>query len=148
MNGHFYERFMEAVERLGCRIEAEGRRELPVLSARLTPQTLQALIAVGRREGANLLELAAAMKLTSPSVSLLVRRLVELGYVDRKIPAHNHRVITLFLTGAGRKIFNQCQSFRRKLAEKILVPLSKPERNHLIDSLEKMTLPHPDRPNS
>jgi DNA-binding MarR family transcriptional regulator len=148
MNEHFYDRFLEAVERLGVRVAAEGRRELPLLSGRFTPQTLQTLIAVGRREGANLLELAAAMNLSSPSASILVRRLVQLGYVDRKIPTHNHRVITLYLTGSGKKILHQCQSFRRKLAEKILAPLSKQERNALIESLEKITLPHPNGSNS
>ncbi len=145
MDKHGHDRFMEALERLACRAQADCRRSLP---ARLTPQTLQALNAVGGRDGANLNELAAEMRITSPSACVLVRRLIKLGYVDKKIPPHNHRVVTLHLTAPGRKILQQDQTFRRKLAEKILAPLSKQKQKELVDSLDKITVPHPDRSDS
>ncbi len=72
-----------------------------------TFQDWRVLAVLAAHEGANLTELADATVIPQPSVSRLVANLARRGYVERQNGKRDSRIVHLYLTPAGRKIYDK-----------------------------------------
>ena len=87
----------------------------------------------------NLTELAIAMKLTKPTITVLVDKLIEKELVYKVQSDADRRNTHLHLTERG-KLINQMHEYaHRRMAEEIERKVSEDEMIHLVTLLEKIT---------
>jgi DNA-binding MarR family transcriptional regulator len=80
-------------------------------------------------------DLAKRLRISKPQASVLVRRLEELGLVERLSAGDDKRVCVLSLTAKGRATLNSnVRKIKAKMKEK-LDALSETEQNELSESL-------------
>jgi DNA-binding MarR family transcriptional regulator len=72
-----------------------------------TYQDWRVLAVLAAHEGANLTELSEATVIPQPSVSRLVANLSRRGYVERQNGTRDSRIVHLFLTPAGKKVYDK-----------------------------------------
>lgn len=72
-----------------------------------TFQDWRVLAVLAAHEGANLTELAEATVIPQPSVSRLVANLSRRGCIERQNGKRDSRIVHLFLTAAGRKVYEK-----------------------------------------
>jgi len=72
-----------------------------------TFQDWRVLAVLAAHEGASLTELADATVIPQPSVSRLVANLAKRGFVGRQNGKRDSRIVHLFLTAKGRKIYDK-----------------------------------------
>ena len=84
----------------------------------------------------SLTELAKKLGLDKSTISRTVDGLVNVGLVDRTIPADNRRMATIQLTSAGKNICNTINNVNDKYFEDTLSALSETEQPELIRLLE------------
>lgn len=104
----------------------------------LTHTQLQYLETIDRLKNPNITELAIEMKLTKPSVTVAVDRLISKKYIRKIHSDKDRRSLHLHLTEKG-KLLNQMHDFAHKsLAELIQEKLNHNEVGQLIELLEKL----------
>ena len=89
-----------------------ARRLRQQADGEVTPSLLSALASVERLGPVTLGDLAAAERVQPPTMTRLVGRLEELGFVDRRADDRDRRVARVALTDAGRSYI--ADSRRRK----------------------------------
>jgi DNA-binding MarR family transcriptional regulator len=72
-----------------------------------TFQDWRVLAVLAAHEGSNLTELAEATVIPQPSVSRLVANLARRGYVERENGKRDSRIVHLFLTAKGQKVYDK-----------------------------------------
>jgi DNA-binding MarR family transcriptional regulator len=72
-----------------------------------TFQDWRVLAVLAAHEGANLTELAEATVIPQPSVSRLVANLARRGYVERENGKRDSRIVHLFLSAKGQKVYDK-----------------------------------------
>ena len=82
-------------------------------------------------------EMAEALKLSTPTVSISVRQLEKSGLIARKPNPKDGRAVHLFLTSKGEKIHQRAHSFHRQKFEQLLSGITSEERDLLVNLLEK-----------
>jgi DNA-binding MarR family transcriptional regulator len=114
-----------AVGRLARRLRQQA-------SAGLTPSQFSALSSIEVLAPVRLVDLAAAERVSAPTMTKVVGSLVDAGMVDRVPDVTDRRAHHLSLTPAGRTVLRQVRSERTaRLAER-LAQLSPAER-HLLE---------------
>lgn len=98
---------------------------------------LQLLLWVGQHPGCRLQHIAAGLNLTAPTVSVGVRRLEQLGIIERSADGHDQRAISLTLSQNGMELYNLAVLARQKQVREILERLRPAEQRHLLSLLEK-----------
>ena len=77
------------------------------------------------------------MKLTLPSVSQMIDRLVRLGYLSRTEQAADRRKKTIAVTSKGKRFLQQLQAERSTEYELGISPLREPTRRELAAALQR-----------
>jgi DNA-binding MarR family transcriptional regulator len=72
-----------------------------------TFQDWRVLAVLAAHRGSNLTELAEAAVIPQPSVSRIAANLSRRGYVERENGKRDSRIVHLFLTPAGKKIYDK-----------------------------------------
>lgn len=96
------------------------------------------LLEIESKGKGSLTELANILGLDKSTVSRTVDGLVNVGLVDRTIPAENRRMATLQLTSTGKNMCNSINSTNDKYFEDILSILTDTEKSEFPRSLEKV----------
>jgi DNA-binding MarR family transcriptional regulator len=89
---------------------------------------LSALAHLVRRPGASYSELARRTGITVQSVQATVRRLEELGAVERRSEPGRGRVAELHVTPAGRRLLAKAEKAVAEVEQVMLASLPRPER--------------------
>ena len=84
-------------------------------------------------------ELAEDLGVTRPSVSVIVKKLIDAGYLTKSQSQHDRRVYFLQLTKKGKRFNELHNEVHRILAARITENLSKSEIKALSGLLEKIT---------
>jgi len=106
------------------------------LSARPMPLRQFQLLSVLEEMGRTSTEQAArALRLSLPSVTRLVDRLVASGYLARGTHPYNRSVVTLELTSSGRDLVARVMHWRHQELARILHKLGSPERRAAIEAI-------------
>ncbi len=84
-------------------------------------------------------ELADHLRVTLPSVSGIIKRLIQLGYVQKQQSADDGRVYFLSLTEKGLRFNDLHEEVHKILAQRIIKNLSEEEIEELAELLGKIT---------
>ncbi len=104
----------------------------------LTQQQLHYLRIIVRMHNPTLSELARELGLTKPTVSVLVDRLAEKGYIKRVKSDKDRRCMHLQIDKKGTKISFLSEVAHERLAERIISGLSDSEITVFTDLLQKI----------
>jgi DNA-binding MarR family transcriptional regulator len=103
--------------------------------ADLTTGQVRALLLLRGEPGATLSWLSNELRVSAPTASGLVDRLVRQGYVRREEDARDRRCVNHFLTDAGAAIVGDLEREGTALFDRILARLSDAELETLVQGL-------------
>ncbi|MGY4707709.1 MarR family winged helix-turn-helix transcriptional regulator [Candidatus Bipolaricaulota sp. J31] len=109
----------------------------PLRDVGISPPQCALLDWIARNEGARLREIATGLGVTPPTVSVALRRLEELGLVERRPDPRDRRAVRFTLTPEGKALQRRAAGFKHRRARTLLAPLSPAERETLVRLLEK-----------
>ena len=127
------DRFLDLLNRL----RRLGPGQPPFEEVQVTPSQLLLLDWIAVYPGCSIREIAVGLGLTSPTVSVGVRRLEEARLVERQPDPKDRRAVRLFPTVKGEALHKRVQEFRRRKARNLLAGLSPQEQETLLNLLEK-----------
>jgi len=114
-------------------IRTEMRRHR---SNELTVPLFRTLLFLERHPGVSLLDLAAHLGLTSPSVCKIVDGLVAHALVERQHSNTDRRKITLALTSEGQNVLDEARSSTQARLADLLGPLSTQQCETVFQALQ------------
>ena len=123
--------------KLASRLRRLGSGNDLVDEGQVSPSHLALIEYVGGHGGCGIQEMAEALHLSTPTVSVSVRQLEEKAYLTRQPHPEDGRAVQLFLTEAGENVHTQSQAFHCRKFEKLLSGLNPEEREILVSLLEK-----------
>jgi len=109
----------------------------PLEGSKISGPQLALLDWVAATPGCGIQDIAAGLGLSAPTVSVSVRRLEELGLLERQPNPQDGRAIRLFLTAQGRALYARAQAFRRQKMRHLLAGLTDEEKATFLSLLEK-----------
>ncbi|MEI6532563.1 MAG: MarR family transcriptional regulator [Candidatus Roizmanbacteria bacterium] len=110
-------------------------RQKMVISSTITHLTLiqlEALLLIDRSEKIQMMEIAEYFHITKPTATILLNKLVSLGYVERLGVKADRRVVGLALTKLGNTILKDAKEIRSQKINKILSVLSVEDKEHML----------------
>lgn len=111
--------------------------ELPHNRVDLTPSQLELLRFVGQNPGCHLQDVAEGLKITSPTVSVSIRRLEEEGFIERKPDPADKRAACFYLTDVSASALQQMLKAGLRGMEQFLSHLTDDEQEQLFALLDK-----------
>jgi len=129
----------EAISYLSCLIDKVLEKAVNQVDVtNLTPQQLHHLQVIVKMKNPSLTELAGELGLTKPTVTVLVDKLVEKGYVKRVKSDRDRRCMHLHIDKKGKKLQDLRKTACQQIAEKISSSLSEAETKALTELLKKI----------
>ena len=122
---------------LMTRVRHLGPGTPPPEEAQITPSLLTMLENVASNPGLGTQAMAENLGLATPTVSIGVRQLVEVGLLSQQPDPQDGRAVQIFLTPKGKDLYQRTQEFRCQRFERLLSELTPGERNNLLDLLER-----------
>ena len=120
------------------RLAARLRRIVPeAVASPVSPAHLAVLDHLHAAPGCSLHDVAQALGLRAPTVSVAVRQLERRGWVARRPHPHDRRALQLFLTEQGEAVYRQALAAHARKFEALLAGLSPTEQATLLDLLER-----------
>lgn len=98
-----------------------------------------ALLEIESKTKESVTELAKTLDLDKSTVSRTVDGLVNMGYIDRTIPAENRRTSILSITDLGKEVCQSINGNNDKFIGNTLSVLTDEEKEELIRLFEKIT---------
>lgn len=83
-------------------------------------------------------EIAAALNVTTPTVTKAATRMAATGLLERRRDDQDNRLVRLWLTDTGRALRDPVEAERRHLEDQLLADLTDAERAHLLAILAKV----------
>ncbi|WP_457631289.1 MarR family winged helix-turn-helix transcriptional regulator [Oceanithermus sp.] len=105
--------------------------------AGVSPAMMPIINHLAEDPGCSVRDLARALGLTTPTVSVSLRRLERQGLVMRRPHPRDNRAVRLFLTPAGEELHRRVREFRRQTAGRMLEGLKPQEQEELLRLLDK-----------
>lgn len=133
----------EHLEGLGFLIHDAARAMQRRFEARATGYGLSAaqwrlLVRLVKAEGMPQARLAAFLEIEPISVSRLLDRMEEGGWIERRPDPMDRRVRTVFATQKSRRAFAEVKSVASEIYEEALTGISTADRRILVDSLRTL----------
>jgi len=100
---------------------------------------LEAVGACGKK-GRTISELADALGVSKPSVTVAVTKLEKKGFVTKFHNQADGRSVQVILTHEGSKISAYYQYFRRRMVKKIINGLTDQEKEYLVRAFQKINV--------
>ncbi|MCP4536379.1 MAG: MarR family transcriptional regulator [Chloroflexi bacterium] len=114
-----------------------GLGQNPLQDSRVTLPQLSLLDWIADSPGCSVRGIASGLDLTSPTVSVGVRRLEKAGLVERQPDPKDGRSVQFFLTVQGQALHEHALVFRRGKMRQMLSGLTSEETPTLLTLLEK-----------
>lgn len=108
----------------------------------LTSSQLSLLLSLSEHPGCRVQDTAERLELTAPTISIGVRRLENMGLVQRDADPDDQRAVCLYLSPQGRKIASKARSLRAGKLETMLSTMSEEEQQVLLGLLERAVPVH------
>ena len=109
----------------------------PPQEAKISPSQLSLIAYTAANPGCGVRNMAVTLKLATPTVSISVRQLEKAGFMERHPDPRDGRAVQLFLTPKGEAFHQRTLEFRRQKFSNLLTELTPPERDTLLNLLEK-----------
>jgi len=120
-----------------ARLRTYWETEDPRRVGGLTASQLSLLLSLSEHPGCRVQDTAERLDLTAPTISIGVRRLENMGLVQRGADPDDQRAVCLYLSPQGRKIASKARSLRAAKLETMLSPLTVNEQESLLEMLER-----------
>jgi len=124
------------MEALLQRLSALRLMRLPK-DCELSPPLVAALYWVSRHPGCGVQELAEGLKVTPPTVSVGVRRLVKNGWLERRRDPDDKRAKPLFLTEKSETMLAQLRTHQQAALKEFLSGLEPAEKDTFLLLFDK-----------
>lgn len=92
------------------------------------PLQIFALFVISEHDGLTMKELATHLRITSPSATSMVNRLVRLGWVKRRADDSNRKLVRVIVAPEGKKIFGRMMKQQASSMREILSILKPSDR--------------------
>ena len=122
--------------KLASRLRRLGPGVSPPDDVAITPSHLALIEYAAENPDCGIQEMAEALNLSTPTVSIGVRQLEKSGLIARKPNPTDGRAVYLFLTPKGEEIHRRARKFHCQKFEKLLSGLNPEERESLVNLLE------------
>lgn len=132
------EHFIQRVSRLLGQLEAKAFQQEGF--SELTMRQLLYLETIASLQNPSFSQLADELGVTLPSVSILVNKLIELGYVNKHQSLQDGRVYHLQLTPKGERMARLHDQIHRWLATHITRNMDENDMRNLNELLDKIDL--------
>lgn len=96
------------------------------------------LAVLWRRDGATPGDIAAELRVTTPTVVKMATRMTATGLLTRRRDERDNRLVRLWLTDAGRALREPVEAERRAMEDSLTATLTPAERAHLMSALAKI----------
>ena len=94
---------------------------------------------VGKSEvGRTISEIAEALRIKSPSVTVAVKKLETKGYMEKRPGETDARMVHVFLTKSGQQIYAYHRYYHRMMAREVSEGLTEEEKDVLVKTLYKL----------
>jgi DNA-binding MarR family transcriptional regulator len=103
----------------------------------LTPAQYEAVAFIARHGGCSAKDLGEGLRISVPSATRLVDRLLRKGVVDRRESGEDRRLVYITITDCGKLALAEVRAARAALLERTLATLPCVERTALVDVLER-----------
>jgi len=107
----------------------------------LRPVEFTILVLVAFNPGVTGKQLAQALAVTAPNITILLDRLSEKGLVERVRSETDRRAQNIHLTDAGEKLARRAHAVSKTMEQEMLRHLSEGERVMLLELLHKVARP-------
>lgn len=104
----------------------------------VNPLQLHAMVIVMENDGLTMKEFADHLRITSPSATSFINRLVKLKWISRKADPKNRKLVRLTATALGKKTVEKALAEQRESMRKILSLLSGSDRKEFARILENL----------
>ena len=133
----------EGTDKLGFLIHDAARLMRKRFEARASNLGLSAaqwrlMVRVTKEEGVAQARLAELLEIEPISVSRLIDRMEEAGWIERRADASDRRVRTIFPTPKARQAYAQVKSLAGEVYEEALTGMSGEDRRFLIQGLRTL----------
>jgi len=88
--------------------------------------------------GRTISEIAEALSIKSPSVTVAVKKLENKGYMEKRPGETDARMVHVFLTKSGQQIYAYHRFYHRMMAREVSENLTDEEKGILIKTLDKL----------
>lgn len=96
------------------------------------------LAVLWERDGRTPGEIAAALHVTTPTVTKMATRMATAGLLTRRRDDRDNRLVRLWLTDAGRALQQPIEAERDAIEDHVTADLTRAEREHLMRTLTKV----------
>ena len=114
--------------KLASQLRRLGSGTSPPEDSQISPSQLALIEYAASNPDCGIQEMAEALKLSTPTVSISVRQLEKSGLIARKPHPDDGRAVQLFLTSKGEEVHQRAHSFHRQKFKKLLKGLTPEER--------------------
>lgn len=101
----------------------------------LSPAQMHAIEIIGQEKSLRMKELAEHLGVTTGSLTVMVDRLEQNGFLERKPHEFDRRSFLVTLTDKGKKHFKKHHQYHLKLTEDVLAALEPAERQNFAAAL-------------
>jgi DNA-binding MarR family transcriptional regulator len=91
-----------------------------------------------REDGRTPGEIAAALRVTTPTITKMATRMAAAGLLVRRAHDRDHRLVRLWLTDAGRALEEPIETELQAVEEEVMTDLTQAERRHMMKALAKV----------
>ena len=123
--------------KLTSRLRRLGSGGSPPEGVQISPSHLALIEYAATNPGCGIQEMAEALKLSTPTVSISVRKLEKSDLFTRQPHPEDGRAVQIFLTPTGQEVHQRSHAFHRQKFEQLLTGLTPEKRNMLLDLLEQ-----------
>jgi len=121
-------------------IRVEERALSSVSGPRVTATEAHILDAIGQKDVVmSVSEVAAALHITVPTITVALKRLVDKGLVTKTACQSDGRRFLVALTRQGEKIFEAHRFFHKKMVEAATAGFTDEEKDALLSCLKKLS---------
>jgi len=124
-------------QRLLRRLREAGPGQPPFEEVGISPAQLTLLEWVAASPECNLQDMADGLALTPPTVSVGVRKLEEIGLLERRPDPVDGRAWQFELTATGSALWERVQRYRHEKTRRLLAGLTPEEQQTLLSLLER-----------
>src|SRR3989344_3866961 len=99
---------------------------------------LHALMLLTENEGMTMKELAQALKITAPSATSFVNRLVALRWVKRHADPKNRKLVRVKVTESGNKMLRESMQEKNRILRKVFGLMREKDQNEFARILQEL----------
>ncbi|KQC11875.1 MAG: hypothetical protein APR63_03660 [Desulfuromonas sp. SDB] len=129
---------IEIIANAAIKLENEFAWGTPL--ADISVKKIHYITLVKEMEFPTITQLAKTLKVTKPTVTNTVSKLIHQGFINKKQDRKDRRIFHLFLTEKGESIYTKKKQASRYFAEKVFSCLDDQELKVIIDILNKVLL--------